>query len=136
MIASVQKELTKNQALVWSALDRADAPLTAYTILERLRDDGFRAPPQVYRALDKLMQFGLVHRLESLNAFVACRQATCKEHDFIAFMICESCDQVQELSDLSLTHKINRVATASDFRLRKATIELKGQCASCAGQND
>ena len=69
MIAPV---LTKNQSLVFETLQRADQPISAYTILDRLRDHGFRAPLQVYRALDKLVEAGLVHRLESLNAFVAC----------------------------------------------------------------
>src|SRR5690606_26549261 len=49
-------ELTKNQALVLNALSRAEGPLSAYTILDRLRDDGFRAPLQVYRALEKLQE--------------------------------------------------------------------------------
>lgn len=65
-------QLTKNQALVMGALTHSDGPLSAYTILDKLRDQGFRAPLQVYRALDKLLEYGLVHRLESLNAFVAC----------------------------------------------------------------
>ncbi|HSO47903.1 MAG TPA: transcriptional repressor, partial [Rhizobiaceae bacterium] len=57
-------ELTKNQSLVMGALARSDGPLSAYTILDQLRDNGFRAPLQVYRALEKLVEFGLVHRLE------------------------------------------------------------------------
>jgi len=65
-------DLTRNQSLVFGALSRAEGPLSAYTILDQLRDDGFRAPLQVYRALDKLVETGMVHRLESLNAFVAC----------------------------------------------------------------
>ena len=136
MTPTVQKELTKNQALVWNTLDRADGPLTAYTILEQLRDEGFRAPPQVYRALDKLIEFGLVHRLESLKAFVACRHPSCRDHDFIAFMICEACDQVAEISDPSLTDMIQNVAADADFKMRQATIELKGQCAACAAQRN
>jgi len=59
----VRPDLTKNQSLVMGALTRADGPLSAYTILDQLRDQGFRAPLQVYRALDKLVEFGMVHRL-------------------------------------------------------------------------
>ena len=71
--------LTKNQSLVFDVLTRAEQPISAYTILDRLREHGFRAPLQVYRALDKLLEAGLVHRLESLNAFVACahRNSSC-----------------------------------------------------------
>jgi Fur family zinc uptake transcriptional regulator len=74
-------DLTKNQSLVMGALTNSDGPLSAYTILDQLRDHGFRAPLQVYRALDKLVEFGLVHRLESLNAFVACRHPGCDGHE-------------------------------------------------------
>jgi Fur family zinc uptake transcriptional regulator len=63
-------DLTKNQSLVMGALSQANGPLSAYTILDELREHGFRAPLQVYRALEKVVEFGLVHRLESLNAFV------------------------------------------------------------------
>ena len=66
------QQLTKNQGLVFDVLSHSQGPLSAYTILDKLRDHGFRAPLQVYRALEKLLEFGLVHRLESINAFVAC----------------------------------------------------------------
>jgi Fur family transcriptional regulator, zinc uptake regulator len=74
--------LTKNQALVLDVLSRAEQPMSAYTILDKLRDNGFRAPLQVYRALEKLLDFGLVHRLESLNSFVACSHTheSCCQH--------------------------------------------------------
>ena len=58
-------DLTKNQKLVMGALSNANGPLSAYTILDELREHGFRAPLQVYRALEKLVELGLVHRLES-----------------------------------------------------------------------
>ena len=64
--AHMTPDLTKNQSLVMSALSKAEGPLSAYSILDELRDQGFRAPLQVYRALEKLMDVGLVHRLESL----------------------------------------------------------------------
>ncbi|MCB1460156.1 MAG: transcriptional repressor, partial [Nitratireductor sp.] len=64
--------LTRNQLLVLNALVAAGGPLSAYGILDQLREEGFRAPLQVYRALEKLVDQGKVHRLESLNAFVAC----------------------------------------------------------------
>ena len=64
--------LAANQQLVFKAFGEAAAPLSAYSILERLQGKGIKAPLQVYRALEKLIDFGLVHRLESLNAFVVC----------------------------------------------------------------
>lgn len=124
-------DLTKNQTLVMGALTNSDGPLSAYTILDQLRDHGFRAPLQVYRALDKLVEFGLVHRLESLNAFVACRHPGCDGHQTIAFMICESCGQVNEISDGVLTKRLKALADEASFALKKTTIELRGLCRIC-----
>lgn len=124
-------ELTRNQALVREALAAAGGPLSAYAILDRLRDDGFRAPLQVYRALDKLIAYGLVHRLESLNAFVACRHPGCESHETAAFAICDACGQVAELEDAALAGQVTALARRTHFALKKTTIELRGVCAGC-----
>jgi Fur family zinc uptake transcriptional regulator len=124
-------ELTRNQALVFDALSRAHAPLTAYTILDQLRAEGFRAPPQVYRALEKLVEIGMVHRLESINAFVACSHPGCGEHATVAFTICDLCGQVSELNDHALSHALKGIALEADFALRKSTVELRGRCGKC-----
>ena len=123
--------LTKNQALVMGALSDAAGPLSAYTILDQLRDEGFRAPQQVYRALDKLVESGLVHRLESLNAFVACSHPGCDNHDFTAFMICENCDRVIEITDETLAERLKKLARDAKFALTKTTIETRGRCDAC-----
>jgi len=124
-------DLTKNQSLVMGALTKSNGPLSAYTILDQLRDHGFRAPLQVYRALDKLVEFGMVHRLESLNAFVACRHPGCDDHETIAFMICESCGQVNEITDNALANRLKFLAEQARFALKKTTIELRGLCHNC-----
>jgi len=127
-------DLTKNQQLVLDALSGADGPLSAYTILDRLRERGFRAPPQVYRALDKLVELGMVHRLESLNAFVACRHPGCDTHEeTIAFAICEDCGQVAEISDDALSDELSKIAGRAGFLLKKSTVELRGVCGACRG---
>jgi len=124
-------DLTKNQSLVFGALSRAEGPLSAYTILDQLRDDGFRAPLQVYRALDKLVETGMVHRLESLNAFVACRHPGCDSHETIAFAICETCGKVTEISDAALETRLRDLARDDGFSVKKAVVELRGLCAGC-----
>jgi Fur family zinc uptake transcriptional regulator len=124
-------DLTRNQSLVLGALSKADGPLSAYTILDRLRDDGFRAPLQVYRALDKLLGAGLVHRLESLNAFVACAHPHCHRHGMIAFAICNECGQVDEFSDEVVSQRLGGWAVEHGFKSEKTTVELRGQCAAC-----
>ena len=125
--------LTRNQSLVFNALGKAEGPLSAYGILDEVRAAGIRAPLQVYRALDRLMALGLVHRLESLNAFVAC----CSAHDhaegaMIAFAICEGCGQVSEFSDAEVARRLSRWTTAHAFHPSKTTIEIRGHCRACA----
>ncbi|MEZ5741335.1 MAG: Fur family transcriptional regulator [Burkholderiaceae bacterium] len=124
-------ELTRNQALVLAALNEADSPQSAYALLEQLRDAGIRAPLQVYRALDKLLELGRVHRLESLNAFVACQHPAGDAHGLTAFAICNDCGQVEEFHDDSVGRRLTRWAGERAFSLHKAAIELRGQCARC-----
>jgi Fur family zinc uptake transcriptional regulator len=124
-------ELTKNQALVLSALSRTEGPLSAYSLLDQLREHGFRAPLQVYRALEKLIEYGLVHRLESLNSFVACSHPHEHRHGLIAFAICETCGQVDEFSDETVEERLKGWARDHSFRTAKTTIEMRGTCANC-----
>ena len=128
------QNLTKNQSLVMNALSNAHAPLSAYMILDKLRDDGFRAPLQVYRALEKLVEYGLVHRLESINAFVACTCPHDHEHDHgvTAFTICEGCGQVTEFHDEAIEQRLSTLTRAQNFKTEKTTIEIRGHCQSCA----
>lgn len=124
--------LTRNQTLVLQTLTAALEPLSAYAILDRLRGDGFRAPLQVYRALDKLLETGLVHRLDSLKAFVACSHP--HEHggeDMVAFAICESCGRVWEFSDSKIEDRFSAWAEAEDFLTKTTTLEISGLCATC-----
>jgi Fur family zinc uptake transcriptional regulator len=132
MDAHIGADLTKNQQLVFDALSGAEGPLSAYTILDRLREQGVRAPPQVYRALDKLVELGMVHRLESLNAFVACRHPGCDTHEeTIAFAICEDCGKVAEISNDGLSDELGQIARRAGFLLKKSTVELRGLCGAC-----
>lgn len=125
-------KLTRNQTLVMDTLGDADAPMTAYSLLDRLRDKGLRAPPQIYRALDKLLDLGLVHRLESLNAFVACRQPDCHDHGLCAFAICEDCGVVAEFEDATIERRLAGWANTNGFRREQTTIEIRGRCKDCA----
>ena len=125
--------LTNKQALVMNLLEKIKGPLSAYAILDQLHDSGFRGPVQVYRALEKLMELGLVHRLESLNAFVACQQRTCDHQSkkTIIFTICEICGSVQELVNNGLEHLVRSLEKVIDFLTNRSVIELKGICSTC-----
>jgi Fur family zinc uptake transcriptional regulator len=128
-------DLTRNQSLVHNALKAAQAPLSAYDILDKLRGDGFRAPLQVYRALEKLVEFGLVHRLESLNAFVACADPHEHEghsHGVTAFAICDTCGQVTEFHDHAIESRLQLWQASQHFKPGKTTIEIRGACRQCS----
>lgn len=127
-----ERDLTRNQALVYDALRAAEAPLSAYAILDALREAGLRAPQQVYRALDKLQTLGLVHRVESLNAFVACCASEAHDRETTAFSICEGCGGVGELTDPALLAQLDQLSAKGVFRTRRASLELRGLCANCA----
>lgn len=126
-----QAKLTRNQELVLAALNRQANPLSAYGILDLLRGQGLRAPLQVYRALDKLVEMGLAHKLESLNAFVACSHPECDDLETTVFTICGSCQRVSELNDPKLAKALKKLAAGTDFQLRKSIVELRGLCAAC-----
>lgn len=132
---SMKKEqgrtLTRNQSLVLGALSAASQPLGAYALLEELRDQGFKAPLQVYRALDQLIEQRLVHRLESLNAWTVC----CGNHhkDTPVFAICDDCGSVTEYFDKKLSSGITFLSQRSGFMPDRSIIEIHGQCDKCVG---
>ncbi|MFQ3786469.1 Fur family transcriptional regulator [Halomonas sp. A29] len=127
--------LTDNQRHVLDALRNAEAPLGAYALLERLREDGFSAPTQVYRALEGLKRKGLVHRLETLNAYVPC-SLECGEQAITAFVICDDCGCIDELIDKALSQSLGLLVKRRDFSPDSMTIEIHGTCARCAGLDD
>lgn len=124
-------KLTKNQSLVLDALTTTDGPASAYTLLDQLRANGFRAPLQVYRALEKLIEYGLVHRLESLSSFVACAHPHDHKHGLVAFAICENCSRVDEFSDAVVEKRLKAWAQDHSFKLSSTTIEMRGTCSNC-----
>ncbi len=124
--------LTRNQLLVLEKLEAARGPVSAYALLDGLRDEGFRAPLQVYRALDRLTKAGMVHRLESLNSFVACSEHHHHADAITAFAICENCGQVAELSDPAIGKRLADWVSATGFKADRAVVEFRGLCKDCA----
>ena len=115
--------------LVWGS----HQPIKAYDILERLSEtDRAAKPPTVYRALDFLLEHGLVHRIESLNAFVGCAQPGESHRGF--FLICQRCGNADELEDPALAENISHSAGQRGFSARHMTLEVSGTCAVCAGR--
>ena len=126
-------ELNNKQSLVMNLLSKAKGPLSAYQILYDLNDHGFRGPTQVYRVLDKLLELGLVHRLESMNAFVACQQEKCdeKNKEINLFTICKICGSVQELLSNGLKNIVKSLSKDNNFLLKSSVLELNGVCSKC-----
>ena len=124
-------ELSNNERLVMDVLGRENSPKSAYMILDELRGSGFRAPLQVYRALEKLISMGRVHRLESLNAFIACNHISCENTGGTAFVICSRCEHVQEVCDDSVSLFLSGLTKKTKFKASKTSIELHGICDAC-----
>lgn len=116
--------------IVWTR----HAPIGAYEILDALRDEHrSAAPPTVYRALDFLLENGLVHKIESLNAFVGCGHP---DGDHVAqFLICGNCRRVGEMEDPDIAALIARKAAGVGFDVSRQTIEVQGLCRDCAGKS-
>jgi Fur family zinc uptake transcriptional regulator len=123
--------LTDTRRKVFELVIKAGQPVGAYRLLEAMQDKGTRVmPPTVYRALNFLQGKGLVHRIESLNAFIACTQ---HEHEHEGqFLICSDCGKTEELADESVSEMLREKASAHGFTLTQQTIELKGLCKDCA----
>jgi len=123
--------MTPNETLVYNLLRQTDTPLSAYSILDALRDQGLRAPLQVYRALNKLIERGAVHRIESVNGFVACSLANCGGRAVSIFMLCTKCERAAEFTDPAIDQKIDTLAHERLFAADHKVIEMTGLCASC-----
>ncbi len=116
--------------LIVAALKAAGRPVSAYEIIDRVRGDATLAPQTVYRALDRLISAGVAHRLESLNAFVACAHAA--HRGTAIFAICETCNAVREFDEATAVKALQAWADKTQFNVRQMTLELRGQCARCS----
>ena len=129
--------LTDVRRAVLSLIVENGTPLGAYALLDRLRAQKSNATPTtVYRALDFLMENGLIHKLERLNAFVACTDQGSHHHQAraVQFLICRKCGTVAEMEDPSIAQAISRAAGQTGFRPDGATIEVEGTCGRCSAQ--
>jgi Fur family zinc uptake transcriptional regulator len=121
---------TLSRHRIYQLLLEAGAPLKAYDLLAAYAVEGapIAKPPTVYRALEFLTAHGLVHRIESLNAFLACR-ADHQGH-VAEFLICDCCGRVEELH-AEIDHAATEAAAARGFRPSRVVLEVHGACAEC-----
>ena len=134
--------LTAIRARVLGLVAQAGRPIKAYDLLEQIRLDNSRegegagaaAPPTVYRALDFLLANGFIHKLESVNAFVACHHPNSAQHS-VPFLICDRCHSAIELEDASIVRKLDDAAKALGFAPQAQTLEVHGLCARCVAKS-
>jgi Fur family zinc uptake transcriptional regulator len=122
--------LTELRRQVLSLILAADGPLTAYQMLDRLKVMRKGAvPPTVYRALDFLLAQRLIHKVERLNAFIACLEGG---HPHPAqFLICGECGTVTEIEDCAAAEALEHAAEQQGFHARNTVVEIEGTCAAC-----
>jgi Fur family zinc uptake transcriptional regulator len=122
--------LTKLRRRVLELVCASHEPIKAYDLLDRLREERRgAAPPTVYRALDFLRRQGLVHKIQSLNAFVGCGEPGHGGNG--QFLICRDCGEVAEMDDPALVDLLAVQAHRAGFAAENQTIEVRGLCAGC-----
>jgi Fur family transcriptional regulator, zinc uptake regulator len=125
------QRLTPIRRSVLATLLASHNPLGAYEIIDRLAPKGPRpAPITAYRALEFLRENGLVHRIESRNAFIACVHNHAAG-ELVAFLICERCGAVGEASSAEVTTTLTTAARAAGFTPKSPIIEISGICTHC-----
>jgi len=131
MIKMQKHSLSKNQKIIFDLIDKSSQPLKAYSILFNVQKKGIKAPLQVYRALDKLIEIGKIHKIESRNAFIACQNSSCQISNATAFSICESCEKVTEISNPSLSKYLSNIKNKDGMKYNKYNLEFFGLCKKC-----
>ena len=122
---------SKNQRIVLDIVEKAKGPLKAYSILFNVQKKGINAPQQIYRALDKLIEAGKIHKIESKNAFFACKNSNCEVSKATAFSICESCEIVDEISDTKLSKYLSKFNNKKGMKFKRFNLEFFGLCKKC-----
>ena len=118
------------QTEILSILRDSRSPHSAYTLLDRLQETYPKmAPPTVYRALSALGERGQIHRLESLNAYVACQSEA--HHQTSVLSICDDCGVVEETFEPDIFSRLSAALRESGFSAQRHIIEVNGICASC-----
>ena len=123
--------LTKNQQIIFDLIDKSPEPMKAYSILFNVQKKGIKAPLQVYRALDKLVKMGKIHKFESRNAFIACPNSSCQVSKATAFSICEMCEKITEISSSSLSKYLANFKDKDGMKYSKYNLEFFGLCKKC-----
>ena len=126
------ERLTPARLAVYAELLACGKPVSAYELIALLeqRQERKIAPLTVYRQLDFLMRTGLVHRLQSAQAYVACDHPD-HAHES-QFLLCSSCGRVDEVESRGVETLLSQIADEHGFRADNTVVEIKGMCGTCA----
>ena len=130
LVARQGQRMTKIRRKVLRLLLESPEPAKAYDLLANLDGEGSAKPPTIYRALDFLQEAGLAHKIESLNAYVACGHAS-HRHSAV-FLICDICHGAEELHAEATSEALRAETAAAGFNMTRAVIEVHGTCRDCS----
>lgn len=126
--------LTPQRQQILELIWQEHKPVGAYELLERLHEAGVKAaPPTVYRALEFLLSHGLIHRIESLNAYTGCTAPGTPHHG--QFLVCSQCHRVAELDEPAISGQLDKSARRIGFEIERQTVEICGLCPRCRGEH-
>ncbi|MGH1485535.1 MAG: Fur family transcriptional regulator [Cellvibrionaceae bacterium] len=132
--------LTELRQQVFLLIWQSHKPLGAYALMDMLAEESQRrvAPPTVYRALEFLLSLGLVHRINSLNAYIGCsspeahqKPSTVVNQGINYFFICNQCHDTKEVIDAALAKKITAAGQKLHFSAQQQWLEVTGLCQQC-----
>ena len=130
LCASRNIRFTESRRRILELVCQSSQPVGAYKLLDDLREDGVSAaPPTVYRALDFLLENGLIHRLATNNTYLACAHP--ETHHEGVFLVCSECGNTQELHTKGVIDSIRRNAKDYGFIVKHAAVEVTGCCNQC-----
>jgi len=127
--SAAEERLTGPRRRVLELLLASGAPVKAYDLIAAYGADGQAAkPPTVYRALEFLERLGFAHKLESLNAYVACRRTG--DRHAAAFLICDCCGATEEFEPAT-AQAVEQAGARRGYEVRTLTVEARGLCPAC-----
>ena len=129
----MKNQLTLPQQQVLEILKLEDRAMTAYALLEKVKHLGFHAPTQVYRVLKKLMDYGVILRLDSLNMYVACELTAKSQYQLVT--ICTVCQKAKVVETPQLAQFIQQSIYYQNFNSKQHHLELLGQCDVCCSKH-
>ena len=123
-------QLTPLRRRVLEELSRAERPLGAYDLVERLGRERRIAPISVYRVLDVLIEAGLIHRIATRNTYLPCAHAH-ESHATTVFLVCTTCGNVDEVTSDDVARGVRGTAAAAGFKPGTRAVEVEGECSDC-----